>query len=87
MVLAKSLNAALVASTFLHLGASAVQAPLTSSNSAPNGDSQNPFNDDLGKFVDDVMERWKIPGMSVAVIDGDDVYSEVKKLSTLRECK
>ncbi len=39
--------------------------------------SQNPFNDELADFVGNVMDRWKIAGMSVAVVDGDDVYSEV----------
>lgn len=38
---------------------------------------QNPFNDELADFVGNVMDRWKIAGMSVAVVDGDDVYSEV----------
>lgn len=39
--------------------------------------SENPFDDDLGKLIDNIMERWKIPGMSVAVVDGDNVYAEV----------
>jgi len=87
MVLGTFLSSALVASAFFRLGAAAVQAPLGSSSSASERDSQNPFNDDLGKFVANVMERWKIPGMSVAVIDGDDVYTEVRQLSRLRQRK
>lgn len=39
--------------------------------------TQNPFNEGLADFVGDVMDRWKIAGMSVAVVDGDDVYSQV----------
>lgn len=37
----------------------------------------NPFNTEVNEFVNDVMERWKIPGMSVAVIDGESVYTQV----------
>lgn len=37
----------------------------------------DPFTNDFAKFVDGVMEDWKVPGMSIAVIDGDDVYTEV----------
>lgn len=40
--------------------------------------SQNPFNDDLADAVGNVMDRWKIAGMSVAVVDGDNVYSQVR---------
>jgi CubicO group peptidase (beta-lactamase class C family) len=78
MALGTFFSAAVVASTFCRLGAAAVQAPLGLFSAASERGSQNPFNDDLGNFVDNVMERWKIPGMSVAVIDGDDVYTEVR---------
>lgn len=37
----------------------------------------NPLNDDIAEFIGEVMDRWKIAGMSVAVVDGDDVYSQV----------
>lgn len=40
-------------------------------------DHENPFNGNLDKFVNDVMDRWKIAGMSVSVIDGESVYAKV----------
>lgn len=38
---------------------------------------KNPFNDNLKVFVNDTIDRWKIAGMSVAVIDRDSISTEV----------
>lgn len=79
-MLVDSLSIGLVAGLSLCLAAAATfphgldrQKPLAIATAG----SRNPFDDDLGNFIDDLMERWKIPGMSVAVVDGDDVYAEV----------
>ncbi|KAJ6785600.1 hypothetical protein PWT90_00472 [Aphanocladium album] len=61
------------------------QEPLGVKNT--HSGSSNPFNDDLGDFVSDVMDRWKIAGMSVAVVDGDDVYSQGYGYATLPDVK
>ncbi len=45
-----------------------------------SGKANSPFNDEVEEFVHDVMGRWKIPGMSVAVIDGEDVYAQVRNI-------
>ncbi|KAJ3482019.1 hypothetical protein NLG97_g7678 [Lecanicillium saksenae] len=36
----------------------------------------NPLTDEFGRYVTDLMDEWKVPGLSVAVIDGEDVYSQ-----------
>ncbi|TQV93740.1 penicillin-binding protein [Cordyceps javanica] len=55
--------------------------------SANRTGSRNPFNDKLADFVGDVMDRWKFAGMSVAVVDGDDVYSQGYGYATLPDVK
>lgn len=37
----------------------------------------NPLTAEFGRYVTDLMDEWKVPGLSVAVIDGDEVYSQV----------
>lgn len=78
-MLVESFGVGLVASLCLCPGAAATspasdrQKPLATVTIG----SENPFNDDLRKLIGNIMERWKIPGMSVAVVDGDNVYTEV----------
>ncbi|CAI6098117.1 unnamed protein product [Clonostachys chloroleuca] len=38
--------------------------------------STNPFNDEFAQFAKETLEQWKVPGVSLAVIDGDQVYAE-----------
>ncbi|KAK2599938.1 hypothetical protein QQS21_005322 [Conoideocrella luteorostrata] len=38
--------------------------------------SNNPFTAELGVFIETVLRSWKVPGLSIAVIDGDDVFTE-----------
>lgn len=42
-----------------------------------DGEFEKPFTDKFGSFVSDVMGDWKVPGMSIAVVDGDDIYTKV----------
>lgn len=44
---------------------------------AGNDGSGNPLTEEFGAFVKNMLEKWKVPGMSLAVIDGEDVYAEV----------
>lgn len=46
--------------------------------------SHDPLDDTVGDFIQDVMNRWKIPGMSIAVVDGDHVYSKVSPMGYSR---
>ncbi|KAM3561894.1 hypothetical protein ARSEF4850_002984 [Beauveria asiatica] len=47
--------------------------PNETAKSPPRG---NPFTQDFNQYVKDLMDEWKVPGMSVAVIDDDQVYTE-----------
>ncbi|KAJ4152924.1 hypothetical protein LMH87_009442 [Akanthomyces muscarius] len=89
-MLVDSLSIGLVAGLSLSLAAAATfphgldrQKPLAIATTS----ARNPFDDDLRNFIDDLMERWKIPGMSVAVVDGDDVYAEGYGYASLPDVK
>lgn len=51
------------------------QKPLTSDDAA----SANPFTEKFNSYVAELMEEWKVPGFSIAVVDGDDVFSKVNE--------
>lgn len=38
---------------------------------------RNPFDDKFGAFVKDTLDEWHVPGLSIAVIDHDQVFAEV----------
>lgn len=44
----------------------------------------SPFTDDFNSFVADVMGEWKLPGMAIAVVDGEDVFTQVSARSEVR---
>jgi hypothetical protein len=46
--------------------------------------AKNPLTQEFGVFVREMLERWKVPGMSLAVIDGDDIYAEASLSCLLR---
>lgn len=50
------------------------QKPITGSHSG----SRNPLNEEISKFVQESLDVWHVPGMSVGVIDGDEIYTEVR---------
>jgi CubicO group peptidase (beta-lactamase class C family) len=37
----------------------------------------NPLTKEFGDFVKETLDEWKVPGMSIAVIDGGETYTEV----------
>ncbi|POR32882.1 Uncharacterized protein TPAR_06918, partial [Tolypocladium paradoxum] len=49
--------------------------------------SKNPLTDEFGEFVAQKLDKWKVPGMSLAVIDGDDIYTEGYGFATLPDTK
>lgn len=42
---------------------------------------KSPFDDDFATFVNLTMTDFKVPGLSIAVIDGDDTFAKVCLLS------
>lgn len=47
----------------------------------PNDTPINPFDKHVATFVADVMDRWKIPGMAIGVIDGEHVFTKVRSMA------
>lgn len=58
------------------VSATAQQKPLLDRPGVNSG-SSNPFTDEFADFAKKTINRWKVPGLSIAVIDGEDVYAEV----------
>ena len=38
----------------------------------------SPLNKDFNALVEHLLEEWHVPGISVAVVDGDQTYSNVR---------
>lgn len=51
------------------------QKPISGNDSAAGGG--NPLTAEFADFVLETLGKWKVPGAAVAVIDGDEVYTEV----------
>jgi hypothetical protein len=47
-----------------------------------NTGGKNPLTKEFATFVKEMMEKWKVPGISLAVIDGEDIYAEVSAPNT-----
>lgn len=50
--------------------------PRGNNSSAGNGSS--PLSGDFATFVEENLDFWKIPGMAIAVVDGQRVSAEVR---------
>ena len=59
------------------LGAADEQRPLGKSSDILK--SKNPFTSEFSELVNKSLHHWKVPGISIAVIDDDDVYAEVSR--------
>lgn len=40
-------------------------------------DAQSPFTEAFDDFVDDLLQKWHVPAMSIAIVDGTVTYSKV----------
>jgi hypothetical protein len=38
---------------------------------------RGPFDKDFERLANETLERWKCPGLSIAVVDGDDTWAAV----------
>lgn len=50
------------------------QKPIASQEHTASG---NPLTSEFSEFVLERLDKWRVPGVAVAVIDGDEVYAEV----------
>ena len=66
--------------TLLVLVTDAASAHISEQLSLEPGWSYEPYLDEsFDKYVEETLEHWKVPGLSIAVVDGDGVYSKVLK--------
>ena len=43
----------------------------------PESGCQPYLDESFDELVEETLEYWKVPSISIAVVDGDDVYSKV----------
>jgi len=57
------------------------QAAASSASQKPMGGGKppSPFTDEFEALVRENLERWHVPGLAVAVVDGDDTWAEVRR--------
>ncbi|KAK2590160.1 hypothetical protein QQS21_012156, partial [Conoideocrella luteorostrata] len=48
---------------------------------------KSPFTGDFDRYVEGVMDEWKLAGMAVAVVDGEDVFTQAYGYSVLPDQK
>jgi CubicO group peptidase (beta-lactamase class C family) len=65
MLQLRNLIASLTIGSFALMGAT-VQA-----------NDRNPLTEDFRNFATETLDNWKVPGLSIAVIDDDQVFAEV----------
>jgi len=41
------------------------------------GKRSGPFDARFAKLVKETLDKWHVPGISIAVVDGDDMWAEV----------
>jgi len=41
------------------------------------GDISDPFTPEFSEFVTKKIDEWKVAGIAIGVIDGDDIFSKV----------
>lgn len=58
-------------------GVLAEQKPLHDGAAAKRG--KNPFTSSFKTYVESLLDEWKVAGMSIGVVDGDDVFTEVRR--------
>lgn len=39
--------------------------------------SSNPLDEKFGVYVKELLNKWHVPGVAIAVVDGDDIWAEV----------
>ena len=48
---------------------------------------RNPLTEDFAAFAAETLKKWKVPGVSISVIDDDKVYSDGYGIATLPDTK
>lgn len=60
------------------------QKPFGSGQTGDTGSKgENPFTADFNALAEDILDQWNVPGMSIAVVDGEDVFAKVGSVTNL----
>ena len=57
--------------------AAVAAAQFASAGQKPLSRAGSPFDHGFDAYANGTMRHWKVPGLAIAVIDGDDVYAKV----------
>ena len=52
--------------------------PAQETRAIPKLAGENPLNGDFGKLAQKLLKELHVPGLSVAVVDGDNTWTEVR---------
>ncbi|KAL5592323.1 hypothetical protein FOBRF1_013349 [Fusarium oxysporum] len=66
-----------------HLTASLMIGSFTLMGATVQANDRNPLTEDFNNFAIETLDDWKVPGLSIAVIDGDQVFAEGYGFATL----
>lgn len=58
------------------VAAFAAQAPLTGHTSLESS-NRNPFTTELDNYINGLLDEWKVAGLAIGVVDGEDSYTKV----------
>lgn len=61
-------------------GQKVLSAPAGSGGDEKEG-ATRPFDSDFEAFAKEALDRWHVPGVAVAVVDGEDIWAEVSLLA------
>lgn len=39
----------------------------------------SPFTKEFGEHVGELLKKWHVPGVAVGIVDGDDIWTEVRR--------
>ncbi|OAA72935.1 Beta-lactamase/transpeptidase-like protein [Akanthomyces lecanii RCEF 1005] len=62
---------------------SLVTTPALGATPSNSSTSNNPFDPAFARFANDVLKQWNVPGISLAVVDGGQIYSQGYGFATL----
>lgn len=73
--------------TDLGTGESVRQEVLSGGGMAGEGNGgDGPLNEEFGAFTRERLERWHVPGIAVAVVDGEETWTQVGSFSLCSRC-
>lgn len=59
-------------------GAREDQRPLVNQADGWAKDKKSPFSKEFAELARAKLEEWKVPGLAMAVVDGEDIFAEVR---------